>query len=73
MIKRRLLQLLEKLLDQMKQLHSSYRNRLTLSSDYQRRFSVIQTVLEQGKNLFAGKKKRHAYNASLRGKTRICK
>ena len=29
---------------------------VTLSSDYQRRFSVIQTVLEQGKNLFAGKK-----------------
>ena len=56
MITRRLLQLLEKLLDQLKQLHSSYRNRLTLSSDYQRRFSVIQTVLEQGKNLFAGKK-----------------
>ena len=56
MITRRLLQLLEKLLDQLEQLHSSYRNRLTLSSDYQRRFSVIQTVLEQGKNLFAGKK-----------------
>ncbi|EDV03292.1 hypothetical protein BACINT_02407 [Bacteroides intestinalis DSM 17393] len=29
---------------------------VTLSSDYQRRFSVIQTVLEQGKNLFAGQK-----------------
>jgi len=56
MITRRLLQLLEKLLDQLEQIHSSYRNRLTLSSDYQRRFSVIQTVLEQGKNLFAGKK-----------------
>ncbi len=55
MITRRLLQLLEKLLDQLEQLHSSYRNRLALSSDYQRRFSVIQTVLEQGKNLFAGK------------------
>ncbi|MBO1718895.1 DDE transposase, partial [Bacteroides xylanisolvens] len=52
MITRRLLQLLEKLLDQLELLHSSYRNRLTLSSDYQRRFSVIQTVLEQGKNLF---------------------
>ena len=56
MITRRLLQLLEKLLDQLEQIHSSYRNRLTLSSDYQRRFSVIQTVLEQGKNLFAGQK-----------------
>ena len=46
MLTRRLLQLLEKLLDQLELLHSSYRNRLTLSSDYQRRFSVIQTVLE---------------------------
>ncbi len=76
MIKRRLLQLLEKLLDQMKQLHSSYRNRLTLSSDYQRCFSVIQTVLEQGKNLFAGKKvsnrivsiDRHYLRPIVRGK-----
>ena len=56
MITRRLLQLLEKLLDQLERIHSSYGNRLTLSSDYQRRFSVIQTVLEQGKNLFAGQK-----------------
>lgn len=55
-IKRRLLQLLEKLLGQMNDLHSDYRNRLHLSSDYQRRFSVIQTVLQQGRDLFAGKK-----------------
>ena len=76
MIKHRLLQLLEKLLDQLEQLHSSYRNRLTLSSDYQRRFSVIQTVLEQGKNLFAGKKvsnrivsiDRHYLRPIIRGK-----
>lgn len=76
MIKRRLLQLLEKLLDQLEQFHSSYRNRLTLSSDYQRRFSVIQTVLEQGKNLFAGKKvsnrivsiDRHYLRPIIRGK-----
>ena len=76
MIKRRLLQLLEKLLDQVEQLHSSYRNRLTLSPDYQRRFSVIQTVLEQGKNLFAGKKvsnrivsiDRHYLRPIIRGK-----
>ena len=76
MIKRRLLQLLEKLLDQLELLHSSYRNRLTLSSDYQRRFSVIQTVLEQGKNLFAGKKvsnrivsiDRHYLRPIIRGK-----
>ena len=76
MITRRLLQLLEKLLDQLEQLHSSYRNRLTLSSDYQRRFSVIQTVLEQGKNLFAGKKvsnrivsiDRHYLRPIIRGK-----
>ncbi|BDW77123.1 hypothetical protein BFINE_29180 [Bacteroides finegoldii DSM 17565] len=76
MITRRLLQLLEKLLDQLEQLHSSYRNRLALSSDYQRRFSVIQTVLEQGKNLFAGKKvsnrivsiDRHYLRPIIRGK-----
>ncbi|RGR02301.1 transposase, partial [Bacteroides sp. AF26-7BH] len=76
MVKRRLLQLLEKLLDQLEQLHSSYRHRLTLSSDYQRRFSVIQTVLEQGKNLFAGKKvpnrivsiDRHHLRPIIRGK-----
>ena len=76
MIKRRLLQLLEKLLDQMEQLHLSYRHRLTLSSDYQRRFSVIRTVLEQGKNLFAGKKvpnrivsiDRHYLRPIIRGK-----
>ena len=75
MIKRRLLQLLEKLLDQMEQLHLSYRHRLTLSSDYQRRFSVIRTVLEQGKNLFAGKKvpnrivsiDRHYLRPTIRG------
>ena len=76
MITRRLLQLLEKLLDQLEQIHSSYRNRLTLSSDYQRRFSVIQTVLEQGKNLFAGQKvsnrivsiDRHYLRPIIRGK-----
>ena len=76
MITRRLLQLLEKLLDQLEQIHSSYRDRLTLSSDYQRRFSVIQTVLEQGKNLFAGKKvsnrivsiDRHYLRPIIRGK-----
>ena len=76
MITRRLLQLLEKLLDQLEQIHSSYRNRLTLSSDYQRRFSVIQMVLEQGKNLFAGKKvsnrivsiDRHYLRPIIRGK-----
>uniref|UniRef100_UPI001F016F7A transposase n=1 Tax=Bacteroides finegoldii TaxID=338188 RepID=UPI001F016F7A len=76
MITRRLLQLLEKLLDQLEQLHSFYRSRLALSSDYQRRFSVIQTVLEQGKNLFAGKKvsnrivsiDRHYLRPIIRGK-----
>ena len=75
MIKRRLLQLLEKLLDQLKQLHSSYRDRLTLPSDYQIRFSVMR-VLEQGKNLFAGKKvsdrivsiDRHHLRPIIRGK-----
>ena len=79
MIKRRLLQLLEKLLEQLKLLHSSYRDRLTLSSDYQRRFSVIQRVLEQGKYLFAGKKvsdrivsiDRHYLRPIIRGKEKI--
>lgn len=55
-IKRRLLQLLEKLLGQMNDLHSAYKGILILSPDYQRRFSVIQTILKQGKDLFAGKK-----------------
>ena len=49
---------------------------VTLSSDYQRRFSVIQTVLEQGKNLFAGQKvssrivsiDRHYLRPIIRGK-----
>jgi len=76
MITRGLLQLLEKLLDQLERIHSSYGNRLTLSSDYQRRFSVIQTVLEQGKNLFAGQKvsdrivsiDRHYLRPIIRGK-----
>lgn len=57
-------------------LHSSYGNRLALSSDYQRCFSVIQTVLEQGKNLFGGKKvsnrivniDRHYLRLIIRGK-----
>ena len=60
----------------MKRINSSYGNRLTLSSDYQRRFSVIQTVLEQGKNLFAGQKvsdrivsiDRHYLRPIIRGK-----
>lgn len=55
-IKRRLLHLLEKLVCQMEKLHRSYRASLDLSSDYQKRFSVIKTVLKQGKALFAGKK-----------------
>lgn len=75
-IKRRLLQLLEKLLGQMNDLHSDYRNRLNLSPDYQRRFSVIQIVLQQGKELFAGKKvsnrivsiDRHYLRPIVRGK-----
>ena len=47
-----------------------------LSSDYQRRFLVIQTILEQGKSLFAGKKvsnrivsiDRHHLRPIIRGK-----
>ena len=75
-IKRRLLHLLEKLIGQIKDLHSTYKNKLILSSDYQRRFSVIQTVLEQGKDLFSGKKvsnrivsiDRHYLRPIVRGK-----
>ncbi len=60
----------------MTALHSDYRNRLNLSSDYQKRFSVIQTVLQQGNNLFAGKKvsnrivsiDRHYLRPIVRGK-----
>ena len=55
-IKRRLLQLLEKLLDQMNVLHSAHRDSLSLSSDYQRRFSVIQTLLHKGKTYLQAKK-----------------
>lgn len=76
MIKRRLLQLLGKLLDRVERLHSSHGRGLALSSDYQRRFSVIRTCLEQGKNLFAGKKvpdrivsiDRHYLRPIIRGK-----
>ena len=76
MLKRRLLKLLEKLVIQMEKLHCTYKDSLCLSADYQRRFSVIKTVLEQGKMLFAGKKvsdrivsvDRHYIRPIIRGK-----
>ena len=75
-MKRRLLQLLEKLIGQIRVLHSTYKKELILSPDYQRRFLVIQTVLEQGKDLFSGKKvsnrivsiDRHYLRPIVRGK-----
>ena len=76
MLKRRLLKLLEKLVIQMEKLHCTYKDSLCLSADYQRRFSVIKTVWEQGKMLFAGKKvsdrivsvDRHYIQPIIRGK-----
>lgn len=64
---------MEKLLGQMNDIHSDW---LNPSSDYQRRFSVIQTVLQQENDLFAGKKvsnrivsiDRHYLRPIVRGK-----
>lgn len=57
MLKRIILKLLEKLVIQMEKLHyTTYKDSLHLSAEYQRRFSVFKTVLEQGKMLFDGKK-----------------
>lgn len=56
MLKRRLLNLLEKLILQMDNLHRNYKGKITLSPDYQKRFSIIKKVLGQGQELFKGKK-----------------
>lgn len=53
-IRRRLLQLLEKQLGQMNELLSKHGDRLALSEDFQRRLSVIGRVLKQEKSLFEG-------------------
>lgn len=56
MLTRRLLHLLEKLLDQMHGLIDTNRKRLVLHGDFMRRLNVICKVLLQQQQLFAGKK-----------------
>lgn len=76
MLKRRLLHLLEKLIQQINDLHHKYKSKITLSPDYHKRFSVIKKVLVQGKELFNGKKvsdrivsiDRHYLRPIVRGK-----
>ena len=76
MLKRRLIHLLQKLLSQTDTLLSCYKGKLSLSSDYQRRLSIIRKILSQEKKLFAGKKvserivsvDRHYLRPIVRGK-----
>lgn len=76
MLKRRLIHLLEKLIHQADVLYRSHGNCLTLSRDYQKRLSIIRKALQQGKELFAGKKvsdrivsiDRHYIRPIVRGK-----
>lgn len=76
MLKRRLIHLLDKLIEQTNKLHQNYKGRISLSADYQKRFSVIKKVLKQEKELFAGKKvtdrivsiDRHYLRPIVRGK-----
>lgn len=56
MLKRRLINLLEKLLLQTDHLHASHGKLLKHPSDYHRRLSVIRKVLGQQKQLFEGNK-----------------
>lgn len=53
---KRLLHLLEKLIEQINNLPPKYKSKITLSPDYHKRFSVIKKVLAQEKELFNGKK-----------------
>lgn len=76
MIRRRLLHLLAKLIGQMDAIHHTYKSELALSSDYQKRFSVVKKVLHQGKELLKGEKvtdrivsiDRHYLRPIVRGK-----
>lgn len=76
MLKRRLIHLLEKLIGQIDALDRSHGHRLQLSSDYQKRLSVIRKVYYQEKELFTGKKvtdrivslDRHYIRPIIRGK-----
>ena len=56
MLKRRLIHLLDKLIEQTNALHRNYKSRISLSANYQQRFSVIKKVLKQEKELFEGRK-----------------
>lgn len=75
MLTRRLLHLLEKLLDQIQDLIAPNRSHLTLHSDFMRRLNIISKVLEQ-QRLFQGKKvknrivsiDRHYIRPIVRGK-----
>lgn len=76
MLKRRLIHLLEKLIGQVDTLRRSHGHKLQLSSDYQKRLSVVRKVYEQEKELFAGGKvtdrivslDRHYIRPIVRGK-----
>ena len=54
MLVRRLLHLLEKLLSQIKSLLKNHAKGLSLSTDFRKRLSVIEEVLEQQKRMFEG-------------------
>lgn len=56
MLKRRLLELLEKLLDQIHQLIASHGSNFKPSGDFLRRLNIITRVLEQQKLIFQGHK-----------------
>lgn len=55
MLKRRMLRLLEKLIGQLDTLHNLHRKQLYLSSSFQKRFSLIKSVLVQQQALFENK------------------
>lgn len=76
MLNRRLIHLLDKLIEQTNKLHQNYKGRISLSADYQKRFSMIKKVLKQENELFDGKKvtdrivsiDRHYLRPIVRGK-----
>lgn len=76
MFKRRLINLLEKLIHQTDTLHRNHDNDITLSYAYQKCLSIIRKVLQQEKELLAEKKvsdrivsiDRHYIRPIVRGK-----
>lgn len=57
MLTRRLIHLLDKLIQQTNELqHQRYKSKIALSPNYQKRFSIIKKVLAQEKELLNGKK-----------------